>query len=51
LGKAKLDWDELNLRELSKTKFLRWAKQFPTPAQKLAKELVKQFGKISVAVK
>lgn len=51
LGKAKLDWDELNLHELSKIKFLKWAKKFPQPTQKLAKKIVKQFGKISVTIK
>ena len=51
LGKAKLDWDELNLHELSKTKFLQFSKKFPSRTQKLAKKLVKQFGKISITVK
>lgn len=51
IGKAKLDYDELNLHELSRTKFLQWSKKFPTPTQKLAKELVKQFGKISITVR
>lgn len=50
LGKAKLDFDELNLHELSKTKFLKWLKKFPKPTQKLAKKLVKQFGEISVTI-
>lgn len=50
LGKAKLDFDELNLHELSKTKFLGWAKKFPKPTQKLAKKLAKEFGKISITV-
>lgn len=50
LGKAKLDWDELNLHEVSKTKFLEWAKKFPKPTQKLAKKLSHQFGKISITI-
>lgn len=50
LGKAKLDWDELNLNEVSKRKFLIWAKKFPKPTQNLAKKLSKQFGKISITV-
>jgi predicted transcriptional regulator of viral defense system len=50
LGKAKLDFDELNLHELSKTKFLKLSKKFPAPAQKLAKKLAGQFGKISITV-
>lgn len=50
LGKTKLDWDELNLHELSKTKFLKCAKKFPKPTQKLAKKLSQQFGKISVTI-
>ena len=50
VGKAKLDWDELNLHEVSKTKFLRWSKKFPKPAQKQAQELAKHFGKISITV-
>ena len=51
LGRAILDYDELNLHELSKTKFLKFSKKFPLRTQKLAKELVKDFGKISVTVK
>ena len=51
LGKAKLDWDELNLHELSKTKFLKWSKKFPGPAQKQAQALSKHFGKISITIK
>lgn len=51
LGKASLDQDELNLNELSKTKFLKMSKKFPAPTQKLTKELVKNFGKISITVK
>jgi len=51
LGKAKLDWDELNLNELSKTKFLQFSKKFPLRTQKLAQKLSKQFGKISITIK
>ncbi len=51
LGKANLDWDELNLKELSKTKFLKFSKKFPLRAQKLAQKLSKQFGKISITIK
>ncbi|MBU1987336.1 hypothetical protein KKF94_01215 [Patescibacteria group bacterium] len=51
LGRAYLDYDELNLHELSKTKFLKLSKKFPVRTQKLAKELVKNFGKISITVK
>lgn len=51
LGKAKLDFDELNLKELSKTKFLKWSKRFPLRTQKLAKNLSKQFGKISITIR
>lgn len=50
-GKAKLDFDELNLKELSKTKFLKFSKKFPLRAQKLAKKLSLQFGKISITIK
>jgi predicted transcriptional regulator of viral defense system len=50
-GKARLDFDELNLKELSKTKFLQFSKKFPLRTQKLAQKLSKQFGKISITVK
>lgn len=50
LGKASLDWDELNLHEVSKKTFLGWAKKFPAPTQKLARELADRFGIISVTV-
>lgn len=51
LGKAKLDWDELNLKELSKAKFIKFSKKFPPRIQKLAQKLLKQFGKISITIK
>lgn len=51
LGKASLDFEELNLHELSKTKFLQWAKKYPSRTQKLAKKLAKDFGKISITIK
>lgn len=51
LGKGYLDYDELNLHELSKTKFLKFAKKFPDRTQKLAKNLVKNFGKVSITIK
>lgn len=50
-GKAKLDFDELNLKELSKTKFLQWSKKFPPRTQKLAQKLSHQFGTISITIK
>lgn len=50
-GKATLDWDELNLKGLKKTLFLKYAKKFPKPTQKLAKKLLGQFGKTSVTIK
>lgn len=50
-GKSTLDWDELNLKGLRKTRFLKYAKWFPNPTQKLAKALVKQFGKTSITIK
>jgi len=50
-GKAKLDFDELNLKELSKTKFLQFSKKFPARTQKLAKKLSLQFGTISITIK
>jgi len=50
-GKAKLDFDELNLKELSKTKFLKFSKKFPLRTQKLAKKLSTQFGKTSITIK
>ena len=50
-GKAKLDLDELNLKELSKSKFLKFSKKFPLRTQKLAQKLSTQFGKISITIK
>lgn len=50
-GKATLDWDELNLKNLKKTVFLQYARKFPKPTQRLAKKLVKNFGKTSVTIK
>ncbi|MFH1979540.1 MAG: hypothetical protein ABII99_00635, partial [Patescibacteria group bacterium] len=51
LGRAYLDYDELNLHELSKTKFLNLSKKFPVRTQKLEKELIKNIGKISITEK
>jgi len=51
LGKANLDWDELNLKEVSKSKFLELSKKFPPRTQKLAKKLSTQFGKTSITIK
>lgn len=51
LGKAKLDFNELNLKELSKAKFLQFSKKFPVRTQKLAQKLLKQFGKTSITIK
>lgn len=51
LGKAHLDFDELNLHELSKGQFLTWAKRFPIRTQALAEKIAKDFGKISVTIK
>lgn len=50
-GKAKLDFNELSLKELSKTKFLKFSKKFPLRTQKLAKKLSTQFGKTSITIK
>lgn len=50
LGKAKIDYDELNLKGLSKTKFLKFSKKFPQTTQKIANNLVPNFGKVSVTV-
>lgn len=50
-GKGYLDYDELNLKGFKKTLFLTYSKKFPKPTQKLAKKLVKDFGKTSVTIK
>lgn len=50
-GKATLDFEELNLKGLKKTLFLQYSKKFPKPTQKLARKLVKDFGKTSITVK
>ena len=51
LGKATLDFEELNLKGLKKTRFLEYAKKYPKSTQKLAKRLVKDFGKTSITIK
>jgi len=51
LGKARIDRDELNLKEVSKTKFLEFSKKFPPRTQKLAQKFLIQFGKTSITIK
>lgn len=50
-GRARLDFDEINLKNLKKTPFLRYSKKYPEPTRKLARKIVRQFGKTSVTIK
>ena len=43
-GLSDLNLKELNLRGLSRKKFLQWSKKFPKVVQEMAQDLVKKFG-------
>lgn len=51
LGKASLDWEELNLSGLNKKKFFHYAKRFPSRINKGLEEIEKRWGQVSVTVK
>lgn len=51
LGKAVLHVDELNLRKLSKKKFLQFAKIYPARVRSKAEMLAKDFGKTVVTIR
>lgn len=51
LGKAYLDFDELNLIDLDKKKFLSYAKKFPKRVRKGLREIKKRWGTVSVTTK
>lgn len=50
-GKAVLDLDELNLKNLKRTLFLEYVKKYPKNTQELAKKIVENFGKNSITIK
>ena len=51
LGKASLDFDELNLSDLDKDKFLGYAAKFPGRIKKALDKIKKRWGTTSVTVK
>lgn len=51
LGKAHLDFEELNLAGLDKKKFLSYAARFPRRIKKGLREIEKRWGMTSVTVK
>jgi predicted transcriptional regulator of viral defense system len=51
LGKASLDFEELNLIDLDKKKFLSYAAKFPGRIKKGLREIKKRWGTISVTIK
>jgi predicted transcriptional regulator of viral defense system len=51
LGKAVLHLDELDLRKLSKKKFLAFAKTYPVKVRNKAQMLAKDFGKTIVTIR
>ena len=50
-GLTDLNLEELNLKDLSRKKFLQWSKKFPVPVQKMAKELARKFGTTSITIR
>jgi len=51
LGKSSLDFEELNLIDLNKKKFLSYAKKFPKRIEKQLREIKKRWGTVSVTIK
>lgn len=51
LGKDKLDFEELNLNKLSKTKFLKYLKPFPNKTKRLAEKLMSKFKESNITVR
>lgn len=50
-GLGDLNLKELDLKGLSRKKFLQWSKKFPKVVQQMAKELVKKFGTTAVTIR
>jgi predicted transcriptional regulator of viral defense system len=50
-GLTNLDLEELNLKDLSRKKFLEWSKNFPEVVQKMAKDLAKKLGTIPITIR
>lgn len=51
LGKAALRVEELNLRKLSKRKFLEFAKNYPAGVREKAKMLAEDFGRTVITIR
>lgn len=51
LGKASLDFEELNLIDLDKKKFLSYTDRFPKRIRKQLREIKKRWGTVSVTIK
>lgn len=51
LGKASLDFEELNLIDLDKKKFLSYAARFPERIKRGLREIKKRWGQVSVTIK
>lgn len=51
LGKGSLDFEELNLTDLDKKKFLSYAERFPKRIKKGLRETKKRWGTVSVTIK
>lgn len=50
-GKAYLDFEELNLIDLNKKKFLSYAAKFPKRIRKGLREIKKRWGEVSITIK
>jgi predicted transcriptional regulator of viral defense system len=51
LGKSTLDQKELDLKDLKRTKFIKYSKSFPQKTQEMAKDLVKKFGTTAITIR
>ena len=51
LGKSSLDFEELNLTDLSRKKFSSYAAKFPKRIKRELREINKRWGQISVTIK
>lgn len=49
-GKAVIDYEEINLKGLDRSRFLRYANAYPKDAKESALKLLKQFGKVSITI-
>jgi hypothetical protein len=50
-GRNILDFEELNLRNVSLQEFLKLAKKFPKRINKLVEKIIPYFGKDSITIK